>query len=59
MSIEADVEGILCLSLLLLLASPALNEVDDVADIVGGCSSCMEDWRVLTNVSPEQISWQA
>ena len=35
MSIEADVEGILCFSHVLHLASLALNEVDDVPRFAG------------------------
>ena len=41
-SIEADLEGVLCFSRILLLASPALYEVDDIARLAGGCSSYME-----------------
>ena len=35
-------EGVLCFSPILLLASPALDEVDDIARLAGGCSSYME-----------------
>ena len=41
-SIEADMEGVLCFSYMLLLASPALDEVDDIARLAGGCSSYVE-----------------
>ena len=41
-TIEADVEGVLCLSHILLLASPSLNEVDDITCLAGGCSLYME-----------------
>ena len=35
-------EGVLCLSHILLLASPALYEIDDITCLAGGCSSYME-----------------
>ena len=39
---------------ILLPASPAFDEVDDIACLAGGCSSYMEGWPVviLSNVSP-------
>ena len=30
-------KGVLCFSHILLLASPALDEVDDIARLAGGC----------------------
>ena len=42
MSIEVDMEGIRCFSHILLLASPALDKIDDIAGLAGGCSSYME-----------------
>ena len=41
-AIEADVEGVLCLSHILLLASPSPNEVDDIMCLARGVSSYME-----------------
>ena len=44
MSIEADVEGVLCLPNVpvLLAALPAIDQVDHVPCLVGGCSSYVE-----------------
>ena len=42
MSIEADVEGVLCLSNVLLSAFPALDQVDHVPCLAGGRSSYVE-----------------
>ena len=36
MSVEADVEGVLCLSHVLLSALPAFNQVDDIPFFTGG-----------------------
>ena len=41
-SVEVDMEGILCFSHVLLLASSAFNKIDDIAGLAGGCSSYME-----------------
>ena len=35
-------EGVLCLSHILLLASSAFDEVDDIARLAGSCSSYVE-----------------
>ena len=55
-------EEILCLSLILFLTSPALNEVDDIAGLAVGCSSYMEGLASGStnkiNVSPERMHWQ-
>ena len=52
-------EEILCLSLILFLTSPALNEVDDIAGLAVGCSSYMEGLASGStnkiNVSPERM----
>ena len=42
MSIEADVEGVLCLSNVLLAALPAIDQVDHVPCLAGGRSSYIE-----------------
>ena len=42
MSIEADVEGVLCLPNTLLSALPAIDQVDDVPCLAGGRSSYVE-----------------
>ena len=42
MSIEADVEGVLCLPNVLLSALPAFDQVDHVPFLVGGCSVYVE-----------------
>ena len=59
--IKADVEEILCLSLILFLTPPALNEVDDIAGLTVGCSSYMEGLASggtnKINVSPERMRW--
>ena len=56
---QADMEGVLCFSHILLLASPALDEVDDIARHAGGCSSYVEGWPVvaLSNISPVRMCW--
>ena len=62
MYIKADVEEILCLSLILLFTPPALSEVDDIAGLAVGCSSYMEGLASGStnkiNVSPERMRWQ-
>ena len=42
MSIEADVEGFLCLSNVLLSALPAFDQVDHVPCLASGCSTYLE-----------------
>ena len=42
MSIEADVEKVLGFSHILLLASSALDEIDDIVRLAGGCTSYVE-----------------
>ena len=42
MSIEADVEGVLCLPNVLLSALPAIDQVDHVPCLAGGRSSYIE-----------------
>ena len=42
MSIEADVEGVLCLPNVLLSALPAFDQVDHVPCLSGGCSMYVE-----------------
>ena len=41
MTVEADVEGFLCLSNILLTALPAFDQVDHVPCLAGGCSTYM------------------
>ena len=43
MSIEVNVEGILGFSHILLLATSALDEIDDIAHLAGGCTSYVEE----------------
>ena len=42
MSIEADVDGFLCLPNVLLLVLPAFDQVDHVPCLAGGCSMYVE-----------------
>ena len=42
MSIKADVEGVLCLSNVLLSALPAFDQVDHIPCLAGGCSTYVE-----------------
>ena len=38
-------EGILCFSHILLLASSAFNKINDIAGLAGGCSSVARTWK--------------
>ena len=42
MSIEADVEGVLCFSNVLLSALPAFDQVDHIPCLAGSCSTYVE-----------------
>ena len=42
MSVEADVDGVLCFSNVLLSALPAFDQVDHVPCLTGGCSTYVE-----------------
>ena len=71
MSIEADVEGVQRLSHILLLASPAFYEIDDIAHLAGGCGSyvevlagggtheCVSSPDVLTCEAASVVAWTA
>ena len=43
MTIEANVEGLSCLSHILLQALPALKEVNYILGLSGGCGKYMEE----------------
>ena len=55
MSIEADVEGVLCLSNILLSALPAIDQVDHVPCLAGGRSSNPWFMVALRKVMPVWI----
>ena len=60
MSVEADVEGVLCLPNILLLVLPAFDQVDHVPCLAGGCSTYVEGlFRGRTSKSGARLDMAA
>ena len=57
MSVEADVEGFLCLSNVLLSALPAFDQVGHVPCLAGGCSTYVDGLFRGRTLQNRHCSW--